>query len=112
MKALKISPSATRRLTDIYEYSAATWGEAQADRYLKALIRAIDDIAGDRVRLRPIPPDMGVAGYIHKCGQHFIYWTEIADDVIGIVTVLHERMHQIEQFAADWPPAGGETHFP
>jgi toxin ParE1/3/4 len=42
--------------------------------------------------------------YFARAEQHVVYWRERADGAIGIVTILHERMHQLEQLRAVWEP--------
>jgi len=42
-----------------------------------------------------------VSGYYARCGQHFVYWKVLSDGTVGIVTVLHERMHQLDHFRHD-----------
>ncbi len=34
--------------------------------------------------------------------KHFVYWKYLSSGDVGIVTVLHERMHQIERFKEDF----------
>jgi plasmid stabilization system protein ParE len=43
------------------------------------------------------PRNMGVDGYACRYERHLIYWRMLDDGRVGIVTVLHERMHQIPQ---------------
>ncbi|MEI9891110.1 MAG: hypothetical protein WDN45_11585 [Caulobacteraceae bacterium] len=50
-----------------------------------------------------IPAEFGVDGYVCRYGRHFIYWKVMADGSVGIVTILHERMHQLERFREDFP---------
>ena len=33
--------------------------------------------------------------------HHFIYWRVLTDGAVGIVTILHERMHQIDRLKDD-----------
>jgi len=40
---------------------------------------------------------MGVDGYVCRYERHLIHWRMLDDGRVGIVTVLHERMHQIPQ---------------
>ena len=42
----------------------------------------------------PCPPKLGVEGYFFKYERHFVYWRHLSNGDIGIVTILHERMHQ------------------
>ena len=30
--------------------------------------------------------------------HHFVYWRRLSNDDIGIVTILHLRMHQLDRF--------------
>jgi hypothetical protein len=34
--------------------------------------------------------------------KHFVYWKMLNNGEFGIVTVLHERMHQIDRFREDF----------
>ena len=45
-------------------------------------------------------------GYFYRYLKHFVYWKRLADGDIGIVTILHQRMHQIERFRDDF---GGKS---
>ncbi len=55
---------------------------------------------------RPIPAEFGMDGYFYRYQRHFVYWKRLADGDIGIVTILHQRMHQIERFRDDF---GGKS---
>ena len=50
---------------------------------------------------RAIPAGFGVDGYFCRHQKHVIYWKLLSDGKIGIVTILHERMHQIERLKDD-----------
>ena len=41
-------------------------------------------------------------GCIFRYEKHFVYWKTLSDGDIGIVTVLHERMHQMDRFREDF----------
>ena len=34
--------------------------------------------------------------------KHFVYWKTLGSGEIGIVTILHERMHQLDRFREDF----------
>jgi len=53
------------------------------------------------VASRPVPAEFGVEGYVFRYERHFVYWRRLANGDIGIVTVLHERMHQMDRFRDD-----------
>lgn len=45
-------------------------------------------------------------GYFFRDEKHSVYWKRLGNGDIGIVTVLHERMHQIERFREDFGRSG------
>ncbi len=100
-ETFRVQPSAGRRLDEIYLYTRITWGDAQADRYIRGLFAKFEDIAAQRVLWRQVPADFGVDGFYCRYEKHVIYWRLLPDGVVGIVTVLHERMHQMDRFQGD-----------
>lgn len=102
MAAVRIQEAASHRLDEIYRYTRDRWGSEQADRYITGLFKAFDAIEGRGVLSRPVPAAFGVEGYAFRYERHFVYWRRLADGDIGIVTILHERMHQIERFREDF----------
>lgn len=98
MAAVRIQEAASRRLDDIYRYTRDRWGIEQADRYITGLFEAFDGIVNHGIISRPVPAEFGVEGYFFRYERHVIYWRRLPDGYIGIVTILHERMHQIDRF--------------
>jgi len=62
------------------------------------LFESFDNIGNSLVISYPIPADFGINGFYFRYEKHYIYWRYLNNGDIGIVTVLHERMHQIKQF--------------
>jgi toxin ParE1/3/4 len=58
-------------------------------------IRGFAAIAARDFPWRAIPAEFGVSGFVCRYEQHVIYWKLLTDGTVGIVTILHERMHQI-----------------
>lgn len=102
MAAVRIQQAASHRLDDIYRYTRERWGEAQADRYVTGLFDAFTRIELHGVTSRPIPAAFGMEGYVFRYEKHLVYWRRLTNGDIGVVTILHERMHQIERFRADF----------
>ena len=100
--AVRVQQGASHRLDDIYRYTRERWGEAQADRYVTGLFDAFARIETHGVTSRPVPAEFGVEGFVFRYQHHFVYWRRLSNGDIGIVTVLHERMHQIERFREDF----------
>ena len=104
MMAILIQKAASVRLDEIFAYTQATWGEAQAEAYIRDLFMAFERIETHRVRSKPIPAEFGVNGFYFRHQRHFVYWKVLASGDIGIVTILHERMHQLTRFKEDDVP--------
>lgn len=100
--AVRVQQAASHRLDDIYRYTRDRWGEVQADRYITGLFDAFARIEDRGVNSRPVPAEFGVDGYVFRYEKHLVYWRRLSDGDIGIVTILHERMHQIERFREDF----------
>ena len=101
MTGFRIQHRAAAQLDEIYCYTRAQWGQVQAEQYLRALFASFKRAAQGGVPSRPVPAEFGVDGYFYRCRKHFVYWKWLESGEIGIVAVLHERMHQIERFQQD-----------
>lgn len=102
MVAVLIQEAASYRLDEIYRYTRDRWGIEQADRYIVGLFEAFDRIETHGVTSRPVGAEFGVEGYFFRHERHFVYWRRLSNGDIGIVTILHERMHQIDRFREDF----------
>ncbi|HUB96279.1 MAG TPA: type II toxin-antitoxin system RelE/ParE family toxin [Stellaceae bacterium] len=99
--AVLIQEAASYRLDEIYRYAHNRWGPDQAERYVTGLFEAFAKIETRAVNSRPVPAEFGVAGYFFRYERHFVYWRRLPGGDIGIVTILHERMHQIDRLRDD-----------
>lgn len=104
MTPVRVQDAAAVRIDEIHRYSRERWGESQADAYIRGLFEAFEGIATGAVASRPVPAEFEVDGYVFRYRRHFVYWKTLGDGAIGIVTVLHERMHQIDRFLEDSEP--------
>lgn len=102
MAAIRVQEAASRRLDGIHGYTRERWGSEQADRYISGLFDAFDRIESHGVMSRPIPAEFGVEGFFFRYERHVVYWRRLSNGDIGIVTILHERMHQIDRFREDF----------
>ena len=99
--ALRSQAAASHRLDDIYRYTRDRWGAGQAERYITGLFAAFDRIESRGVVSKPIPAEFEVEGFYFRYERHFVYWRRLSNGDIGIATILHERMHQINRFRDD-----------
>ena len=95
MTSVRVQEAAAFRIDEIYRYSLERWGEARTDAYIAGLFEAFEGVATGETVSRPIPAGFGVDGYVFRYERHFVYWKRLGNGDIGIVTVLHERMHRV-----------------
>ena len=101
MTRIRVQLSASRRIDEIYRYTRDRWGTERADAYVTGLFDSFDRIASGGVFSRPIPAAFEVNGCFYRYERHYVYWKTLSNGDIGIVTVLHERMHQMDRFRDD-----------
>lgn len=102
MAAVRVQEAASHRLDEIYRYTQERWGADQADRYITGLFDAFGKIETHLVMSKPVPAEFDVEGYFFRYERHFVYWRRLSNGDIGIVTILHQRMHQIDRFREDF----------
>lgn len=100
--AIRIQEAASLRLDDIYRYTRDRWGEVQADRYITGMFEAFERIEAHGVASKPIPAEFGIEGFFFRYEHRFVYWRRLSDGDIGIVAILHARMHQIDKFGEEF----------
>ncbi len=98
MAKFLIQKSASFRIDEIYRYSRSKWGEQAARKHIEEMFDAFAVIEQNQLSSRVIPSEFGISGFFFQYKKHFIYWKYLSNGEIGVVTVLHQRMHQIEQF--------------
>ncbi|MHA7879085.1 MAG: type II toxin-antitoxin system RelE/ParE family toxin [Saccharospirillum sp.] len=103
MADYRVQRSAAARLREIFRYTNEQWGEAQARLYIEGLFNRFQEIADGEALSHPVPAEFEVNGYYSRYQKHVIYWKTLRSGHIGIVTVLHERMHQMDRFREDTP---------
>jgi toxin ParE1/3/4 len=100
--AVRVQEAASHRLDEIYRYSRDRWDDAQADRYIIGLFETFERIESHAITSRPVPAEFGVDGYMFRYERHVVYWRRLSNGDIGIVTILHERVHQMDRFREDF----------
>ncbi len=99
---VRVQEGASFRIDEIYQYTRDRWGPDQADTYITGLFEAFDKIVTHEVMSRPVPAEFGIEGFFFRYEKHFVYWKKLVNGDIGVVTILHDRMHQIERFREDF----------
>ena len=104
MVAIRIQKKASYQLDDIYRYTRDRWGDEQAVKYIDGMFAAFDEISTNGVLSKPIPAEFGVEVFFFHYGRHLVHSRHLSNGDIGIVTILHERMHRIDRFRDDFGP--------
>lgn len=85
-----VSPRAQEDIDEIWNYTAAQWGERQAEIYLRLIKTAVDAIAADSKVGRSC--DDVRRGYRrYPVGSHVLFYRVTATAVV-VVRILHRRM--------------------
>jgi toxin ParE1/3/4 len=91
MAKFKLTNSAVKDLSDIWNYTYVTWSEIQADKYYKLILNACEAIAKKPLQgkvYEEIYPDLKGK----KASKHIIFYRIMDDKSIEVTRILHERM--------------------
>lgn len=88
----KIYPVARRRIIEIWHYTDKTWGEKQADKYVRGLYESIDELASKKYTWRKLEHEDVNGIYFVRYKHHYVFFRELSKEMLGIVNVLHESM--------------------
>jgi len=91
MTGFVLPPAAQADVAAIWDYSAARWGTARADDYVRAIRDACHGLAAGTKASRTA--DDIRAGYRKAAvGSHILFFRHTDRGLIDIVRVLHQRM--------------------
>jgi toxin ParE1/3/4 len=91
MAKFKLTNSAVKDLSDIWNYTYDTWSESQADKYYKLILNACAAIAKKPEQgkvYEEIYPDLKG----EKASKHIVFYRIMDDKSIEVTRILHERM--------------------
>lgn len=91
MTTPRFRPAAKRDLKEIWRFTAGRWGVSQADRYVRLLYAAAEDLAtGRKVGRSAEHIRDGYARY--DVESHVLFYRAMRSGEIEIVRILHVRM--------------------
>ena len=90
--AAKIYQAAKDRILEIWDYTQRTWGEEQADKYVRGLVEAINAAQGKRHQWRCVTDEAlsGVIFFRHQ--HHYVFFRELSEGTLGVISIIHENM--------------------
>ncbi|NOQ34890.1 MAG: type II toxin-antitoxin system RelE/ParE family toxin [Methylococcaceae bacterium] len=98
MPSYRFFPPADRRQDEIWDYSDKTWSKAQAEKYIRNLHKHLQALADRKKQWRNlpnsliVPPDLNIKIYFSQYERHYVFFRELSEDSIGIMSILHESM--------------------
>ncbi|MDO4164459.1 MAG: type II toxin-antitoxin system RelE/ParE family toxin [Bacteroides sp.] len=92
MGKLIFTNKAVEDLTSIWNYTANTWSERQADEYYKMLISSCRQITTNPTLVGKRYKEVDNTLYGLKSGKHIIFYDITSNGDIQVVRILHERM--------------------
>jgi len=91
LKGYVFSPAAQNDLSNIWDYTARTWGVAQAGQYILLIREACEALAEGRKEGRAID-DLRPGYRKLAAGSHFLFFRSTDAGHIDVVRILHQRM--------------------
>ncbi|RLL54068.1 type II toxin-antitoxin system RelE/ParE family toxin [Mariprofundus sp. EBB-1] len=95
---VKLSDLAVADLVNIENYTAKTWGEAQADKYLAQLEQRINWLAG-HVQLGRSREDIEYGLFSFPEGHHIVFY-RLNGSLLEVARILHESMDVTQQLSS------------
>lgn len=89
---VEIFSAARERLIGIWQYTAETWGDEQADKYVGGLVSHVHALASRKIVWRPVKEDGFQGVFYSRFRHHYLFFREFPDGTIGVLSILHESM--------------------
>ena len=91
MRKIVLSPKAKVDLSQVWEYTCAEWGNEQAEKYIREIWAAIEELSSDLTK----SVDIGDVrnGYRKvRSGAHVIFFKATKGGNLDVVRLLHQKM--------------------
>ena len=82
---------ANETLDEVWRYSLDNWGQKKAEEYIDGLFAMIQKAASREILWRGLREQTNLEVYFVKYQRHYLFFRELEDDLIGIVSIIHER---------------------
>ncbi len=91
MRKVILSPKAKVDLSQVWDYTCAEWGAGQAEKYIRELWAAIEELSRDFTKSVDIG-DVRKDYRKVKSGSHVIFFKVTQVGVLKVVRILHHKM--------------------
>jgi len=99
MVAYRFYPRADAAQDKIWEDTVRDWGENQAATYIRSLHAHLRRLCDNRMIWRrlpqnlAVPPDVKRAAYFSRYEHHYVFFRELDNGDLGVMSILHEKMN-------------------
>jgi toxin ParE1/3/4 len=91
MARYTLTNKAVLDLSEIWEYTVATWSERQADKYYFMLLDTCQELADGKVTGKNyLEISNEIFGF--RAGQHILFYRRLSHDIIEIARIMHIQM--------------------
>jgi plasmid stabilization system protein ParE len=107
MAAYRFYATADAAQDKIWHETVETWGEAQAISYITGLHAHILRLTKNKALWRRLPRNLAVApdvkkdAYFTHYERHYLFFRELENGDIGVISILHDRMDLPVRLAED-----------
>lgn len=85
-------PAADKRQDEIWDYTLRKWGEPKAVEYISGMHDAISRAAENPQLWRRLDRRGFEKVFYIRYEKHFIFFRGLSRGILGIISILHERM--------------------
>ena len=91
----------------IWQHTVEEWGEAQAISYITGLHAHLKRLSESKALWRRlpgnlvVPADIKTSVFFSRYERHYIFFREIGNGDLGVISLLHERMDIPVRLAED-----------
>lgn len=107
MVAYRFYPQADAAQDKIWRDTVEKWGEKQAVTYITGLHSHSQRLCEGRAIWRKlpqrlaVPPDVRREAYFSRYEHHYVFFRELDNGNLGVMSILHERMDVPVRLAED-----------
>jgi len=98
MSCYRFYPRADQQQDDIWDYTLDTWGEAQAEKYIRDLHQHIEKLCENKMLWRQLPsvfmPPLAkkIPIFFSHYQHHYIFFRKLSNNHLGIMSIIHDSM--------------------
>ena len=95
MNLYRLYPRADKQQDKIWQYTVEKWSIEQADKYILGLHEHFEKLANKEKPWRKLLStklSLSKEAYFSRYKKHFVFFTKLPNNAIGVISILHETM--------------------